>query len=613
MLAIRIDLLTGRYAATEYNDREQVEWPPHPARLFSALVATWADGEPDTADGAAELAALRWLEAQPAPAIVASPIVRGQGRGQEDAQGHGQGRGQEHAQGRGRGREGEHAQGRPAVTVFVPVNDVGVIHAPDAGKLAAATQALTEATDPAARARLDKQRETLARKLVADTAKAVAVPAKFGKHDAIGAEQALIDRRIRQPRSFPSVAPEVPAFGFMWRDADPSLETATALARLAGRLVRLGHSASMIHARIVAGEAVDPALADLRAATRFVPDDEDGELVLRWVSAGQTERLIRAHAQHQQVEPRVLPAKFVRYRQGERPAGALPPDSVFDDEWIVYAMRSGPRLPITSAVGLSRQLRRAMMANADQPIAEILSGHRASGAPSEAVHTAIVPLPFVTGPHPDGTLLGVLVALPRGAGSDDRRAVTHALEQLERQAQDAGGANGGGAGAGAAQGDDAPQIELRFGDRPWLMLERILWGEDRRATLQRASWARASRRWASATPVALDRNPGDLHDPDPAARARAFDAARATVIEAVTRIGLPAPIEVDVVRSCVLPGTAKPHAYPRFPSDARKPQRVLVHVRLVFDQPVRGPVLIGAGRYHGLGLCAPVDGRRDRR
>ena len=81
------------------------------------------------------------------------------------------------------------------------------------------------------------------------------------------------------------------------------------------------------------------------------------------------------------------------------------------------------------------------------------------------------------------------------------------------------------------------------------------------------------------------------------------------MIEAVQRIGLPAPIEVDVLRSCVLPGTAKPLHYPRFPIDPRRPQRVLVHARLVFGEPVEGPVLLGAGRYQGLGLFLPGDDR----
>jgi CRISPR-associated protein Csb2 len=365
--------------------------------------------------------------------------------------------------------------------------------------------------------------------------------------------------------------------------------------------VRLGHSSSMVLARVDA----DAALGDLASRVeRFVPDGEDGELMIRWVAAGQTERLIHAHGRHQQVEPRVLPAKVMRYRAGERGATALAARGVFDERWIVFARAAGPRLPITSMAGLSRQFRRALMSVADEPVPEILSGHRPDGAPSEAIHLAIVPLPFVTGPHPDGALLGLALVLPRALDDSARRLVMQAVGKLERRGPAARDDE-------MAERDDQPAVELNLGSTEPLILRRVVWGDDAGTTLWPRSWTRPSRRWASATPVALDRNPGDLHDPDPVARARAFEAARASVVESVQRIGLRPPIEADVVRSCVLPGTAKPRLYPRFPIDVHKPQRVLVHVRLVFDELVRGPVLIGAGRYQGMGLCAPVDESRD--
>src|SRR6266498_1653077 len=69
MLAVALDLLTGRCGATVYNDRRLAGWPPHPARLFSALVATWADAEEPSPD---ERAVLAWLERQPAPQLVCS-------------------------------------------------------------------------------------------------------------------------------------------------------------------------------------------------------------------------------------------------------------------------------------------------------------------------------------------------------------------------------------------------------------------------------------------------------------------------------------------------------------------------------------------------------------
>lgn len=75
------------------------------------------------------------------------------------------------------------------------------------------------------------------------------------------------------------------------------------------------------------------------------------------------------------------------------------------------------------------------------------------------------------------------------------------------------------------------------------------------------------------------------------------------------RIGLPAPVELDMLRSSTLSGTAPPWRYPRYPGKRTRPRCVLVHARLGFDEPVRGPVLVGAGRYHGLGLLLPDDDR----
>src|SRR5437667_5923182 len=88
MFGLEVQLLTGRYVATAYHDRMAPEWPPHPARVFSALVATHFDEQgPDPA----EREALYWLERQGAPLVTASAAGR-----------------------------------RDVVRVFVPVNDLTV-------------------------------------------------------------------------------------------------------------------------------------------------------------------------------------------------------------------------------------------------------------------------------------------------------------------------------------------------------------------------------------------------------------------------------------------------------------------------------------------------------
>jgi CRISPR-associated protein Csb2 len=67
-----IDLLTGRYDAAGAQDRKEAEWPPHPARLFCALVAATRQD--------ADRSALRWLESQPAPTVLAAAEHRPQVR-----------------------------------------------------------------------------------------------------------------------------------------------------------------------------------------------------------------------------------------------------------------------------------------------------------------------------------------------------------------------------------------------------------------------------------------------------------------------------------------------------------------------------------------------------
>ena len=558
MFAITIELLAGRYVATAYNDRDRVEWPPHPARLFSALVATWAEGEPASADGEVEVQALRWLERQPAPTIFAS-VVSEQER-------------------------------RTVAPMFVPVNDVSLVSEPSREKLDAAEVTLRDAADDKTRAKAQKDVDKLRQKLLDDTAKAIAAPTKSNKGDVAAVDALLLERRTKQPRTFPSVAPQHPVIGFAWNDSTVPDELAPGMARLLARLVRLGHSSTLVHAALAPASAIE-ALS--MTTERYTEDEAGGTEVIRWVMPGQVERLGRAFDLHRETEPRVLPARFVAYRRGKVPTSTRAPRGVLSGDFIVFARVDGPRLPSTAAVGVARQLRRALMAAAPQPVAEIISGHAADSSPATKGHIAIIPLVHVTGSHPDGSIQGIAIALPTSCTAEERSAVIKAIGHLERE-------NGG------VRGEPAI-IPLKLGEAGVLELQRIDIGGDGRSTLRRGTWSRPSRTWATATPVALDRHPGDLHDPDHTKRAAAFAAATASIKAALQTFGLPEPIDVDVVRSCALPGTAKPRTFPRFPANTDRLQRVLVHVRLVFAEPIAGPVLLGAGRFHGLGLFLPVD------
>ena len=63
-----------------------------------------------------------------------------------------------------------------------------------------------------------------------------------------------------------------------------------------------------------------------------------------------------------------------------------------------------------------------------------------------------------------------------------------------------------------------------------MRLERVVDG-DPRTTLDPVTWTRASRRWASVTPVALDENPGDLASRDPRVAAQAAEKAAGGAVQ----------------------------------------------------------------------------------
>ena len=71
--------------------------------------------------------------------------------------------------------------------------------------------------------------------------------------------------------------------------------------------------------------------------------------------------------------------------------------------------------------------------------------------------------------------------------------------------------------------------------------------------------------------------------------------------------GCPNPIDVEISVEPLIPGAARLR-----PADlpAQSKGRLFRHIAVTFDRRVSGPVLVGAGRYLGVGLLAPVGGAR---
>jgi CRISPR-associated protein Csb2 len=564
MLALRIEYLMGRCVATSYNDRTTAEWPPHPARVLSAFVAAWADGDPPDAF---ERDALDWLASQPAPALAFAAGAR-----------------------------------RDVVPHFVPVNDGSVLKSFDSQheKLAKARAELeraegatriAESEDIGARSRISRQVEKqrvqvakLSSRLQELQRADLAPEPEPTKATVLAGRRMLPEGRMRQPRTFPSVTPEHPVVHIIW-SATPDGATLGALGAVARRVVRIGHSSSLVACRF----------SDAAPGPNLVPMG-DGTTTLRVTGPGHVERLVEAHGRHREVEPRVLPCRFQPYGP-PRPRSDRPiARPVFGSDWIVLRQIGGPRLSSTLSVEVTRAVRGALVSYADDPPAEVISGHKPSGEPSEAPHVASVALPFVGNVHATGAILGVALVLPREISADDRSAVNRAVALWEQSERD----------RRREPEVDAPPLEVRLGERGVIEVERVVWGASPLANLRPDTWCRPATRWLSVTPVALDRNPGNLFARDPA-KARASYAEAADIIaRSCERVGLPSPVGVDVLPSVTFPGVAKARAFPSFPEDAAKHRRVKVHASVTFDRPVEGPVLLGAGRFFGLGLFRPV-------
>jgi CRISPR-associated protein Csb2 len=406
-------------------------------------------------------------------------------------------------------------------------------------------------------------------------------------------------RRNRQERYFPTVIPEAPRVVFCWPEAngDELQRHRTALERLALNVSYLGHSSSLV--RVALCDAAPPTF---RSAQQGEPVDH----VLRVPGPGRLVSLEQAFSLSQEVKRRIEPPEgiFQTYTRVDRQVSVPVTSSVFDDRLIVFRRTAGRRLPLPAVLRLTDTVRRALIELADDPVPEVLSGHTADGGRSQSPHVAVVPLPNVNHRYADGTILGFAIVLPRAladpAQHAERRAVLRAVGRLTN--------------------DERKPVEERaklyLGRAGVWHIERVTAESFDRKTLQAERYTQPSRRWATITPIVFGRFPKQLDSNE------AHDMVR----EHCWMIGLPEPSRVEILSVSPILGTPPGSQFPtlstagkpvgpvfykgrhRLPVAAsNQPQpRLRVHVFIEFNQLVRGPVLLGAGRYLGMGFCLPL-------
>lgn len=536
MFALRAEFLTGRCVAKETH--QSAEWPPHPARLFSALVsALYAPVDPalpPPPEYEAEREALEWLQKLGAPEIAfAGDALR-----------------------------------RAVVKAYVPVNDLGLPRESPEKLQNAHTDAL------AGKVKMKPGRKS-------DPITAARKRLREAGEQAL----ALLPERTgaRKDRTFPTVTPNDAVVHFIWARADAG-KYREAIERILSRVSYLGHSSSLIAISIV-----DTGLPE----RRWVPGGRG--MKLRGFTNDQLRALDQVFASNERMAQSYrLPFEPVSY--GVPALKMIEPASVFSRDWVVFRKVRGADLSLTATLDLTHALCRAALdraqeRGASQRAIALLSGKDASGSPLREDHLAWLALPFVgwRGARGLGDCKGVAAVLP---------AFLDRPENAELADEILGALDLG--------------LSLPIGDLGAWEVERAASAENG-ATLNPLTWTRASSLWATVTPLVLDRHPGHLFgraartEAQVAAKEKSAREAEDCVTAACRRISLSEPEEVRLSRFSSIVGVPPTHHFRPPPKRAGSPQRWHVHATLRFADAVTGPVLLGAGRYLGYGLCRPLD------
>jgi CRISPR-associated protein Csb2 len=401
------------------------------------------------------------------------------------------------------------------------------------------------------------------------TAPIVFVPPNDPETRKTGNPAVMPALRRRQPRRFPAYRPDEPIVRLVWKDAAANAALLAALNALAADTAYLGHSASLVRCRFCSE-----------------PMPARGEKPKRRIYPGRLAELEQT------------------YHSGRRPgsgdsvaaapANQIPvAESFFADGWLTLDHVGGEMPDLRAAALVARALHRAVLAGYERAglgdaIPAVVSGHAPDGAPLGEPHLAFAPMAFLGFPFADGTVFGFAMIPPRRGNLFGETPFRQALQAI------------------MPWNDETSRRELMLkGDG--LDLVFTLTGEAPRRSLDPAPYIGTAMAWATATPIVLDRHLKET-----------VGEARQTEIENLLRracvnIGLPEPERVAAGKHAAIEGV--PSAYPsgcapswtgwRLPPSLAS--RQLIHAVLQFRDPVRGPVMLGAGRFVGLGLCRAFD------
>ena len=401
-------------------------------------------------------------------------------------------------------------------------------------------------------------------------------------------EASLADERSRHPRlSTPSTYVGNETVVFEWPDSSPTCQQRDVLSSALSRVTRIGHSSSFVACRLI-DDPPEPTWVPVNGSAgssfsaRVAYDGFRADADLRYDT-------------QQRTRTRSLPLDHELVHYG-RPEPDHIPEAVSDladADWIILEVvnRATRRVSSTATPYLTMALRAALLRYIDDPAPHVLTGKTASGRPTTQPHALFLALPSVGHRHADGMIKGLAIVIPAEVPESEKHQVFHAINNWE------------------ASGDG--RMHLTVGKRGDYLLQDIAptpLGVGM-LTLNPKVWSRSSRWWASVTALSLAREPHKLYSSRPSDQRRAWRQAELFVRKSCAWSGLPDPISLEVGFAPPILGGAHISSYSRFgQGTTRRPQfRTLLHAEIDFGVPVKGPIVLGTGRFRGLGLMWPLD------
>ena len=367
--------------------------------------------------------------------------------------------------------------------------------------------------------------------------------------------QEYLGRKGASVRPGVRVTPRHPHVVYAWNiEAPPDL--VAALQRRAARIGYLGAADSPVRVRVADRRPESAAGEDVFLA------DPGGDVVISVPAAGDVRILDAMYDQWVERGPSVARAQFpaLRHQAAYRsPRVAASPD---ESGTVVAWLRLDPAVSGRRITTIAALFKRAVLSQYQRIHGEppaVLHGHGFSTSGYELAR--FLALPDVGYRRSRGRLHGLALWLPPRCDAVERRRARDATIAIRRLS--------------------GPGVDVAVMPRE---------DEARPFAANPARWCRSSLGWVTAVPA--------IHE-----RRGALDLAE--VSRWCAHAGLPAPIgfrsaRVPLVRGGVdlAPGEVNRPGRPGLPYS---------HVHVWFEQPVPGPVVIGAGRQRGLGLCISVD------